>query len=179
MSYNFWFKLVIKKENKDKLINYINDNGSMNDIGYIGRFEFDKYILDYLKSYHSDEEIQKQIKIHKKASIGYIFYNEHVEEDNPDTIGISFMAATRYMSELFRESESIYKWFIELSNVTSSLLAYIDFEHLGYRIIFHKGKEVNVQISYNEKEYSCSGVEQFCDIIDNFHKLANIYFNGQ
>lgn len=150
----------------------------MNDIGYIGRFEFDKYISEYLHSYHSDEEIQKQIKIHKKASIGYIFYNEHVEEDNPDIIGISFMAATRYMSELFKESDSIYKWFIELSNVTSSLLTYIDFEHLGYRIIFHKGKEVDVQIIYNEKEYSYSCIKQYRDIMDDFYKLTNIYSNG-
>lgn len=179
MSYNFWFKLVIKKENKDKLINYINNNGSMNDIGYIGRFKFDKYILSYLQSYHSDEEIQKQIDRNEKASIGYIFYNERIEENNPDTIGISFMAATSYMSELFRESESIYKWFIELSNLTSSMLTYIDFEHLGYRIIFHKGKEVNIQIRYDNQEYDYSGIPQFNEIIDDFHKLAKIYFYGQ
>ena len=176
MGYNFWFNLVISKEKEDVFMNYLNNNGSIDDTGYIAKVELDKLSLDYIHCYYDDNEIQIQVEIEKKASIGYIFFEKHMNDTHPDKVAFSFMAATQYLSSLFRDSESVYRWFIELSNVSNSLLTFIDFEHFGYRIVFHKGKEVNIDIKFDNQDYDYLNTSQFKEIMDDYSILSKILY---
>ncbi len=160
-------------------MNYINSNGTMNDIGYIADFECDEALHDYLQSYFSDEEIRNQLEEDNKASIGYLFFNEYSLDTVPNIVAFSFMAATKNMSSLFKDSASVFNWFMELSRLSNSILTYIDFEHLGFKIVFHKGAEVNININYENLDYDCINIPHYHEIMDDFSKYAKDYFHGQ
>lgn len=64
-----------------------------------------------------------------------------------DVYHIMFTAVTTAMSRMLVESLSVKKWIEELSEVSDAIVSYIDMESEGHRILFYKGRKIDITFS--------------------------------
>ncbi|GEN76470.1 hypothetical protein [Chryseobacterium hagamense] len=58
-----------------------------------------------------------------------------------------FTAVTTAMSSMLVESLSVKKWIEELSEVSEAIVSYIDMESSGHKLLFYKGKKIDITFS--------------------------------
>ena len=73
-------------------------------------------------------------------------YTENIR----DTVEISFLAVSSRMSELFRDSNSIDKFFKRLCKEVEADYGYLSKESEGYKLIWFEGRETNFEIQRND-----------------------------
>lgn len=174
MGLDYSFITVIHKKQKDRLIEYIRKNGTIDygDCACI-HFEMDSFILKYLEGgyswapHYDKSEVDFFIEPNGKARIGGIDISTRELEGNPDEIEVSLTAVTSDMSLLFRDSVSITRWFVEMSREINSIITYIDLEDDGVRIIYFNDSEVNLELKSNHHLGNLQG--NFFDIIKAFY----------
>ncbi|MEO3944261.1 hypothetical protein [Gorillibacterium sp. CAU 1737] len=152
MGLDYRFVTVIPNEHRERMYEYIKNNGALFDSGCtVIHFPMDSFILKYLeggydwKPHYDQEEIEKHIEPDGKASIGCIYIKER--EQPGGELEVSLTAATTDMSLLFRDSFSISKWFVQMSIELNSILTYLDKEDDGVRILFYQGAPVQLDLS--------------------------------
>lgn len=60
---------------------------------------------------------------------------------------IVFTAVTTAMSTMLIESLSVRKWVEEFSEASGAIVSYIDMESAGHKILFYKGKKIDITFS--------------------------------
>ncbi len=179
MGLNYEYVLVIPIENKDKLISFINKHGLFQDSCSSIRSEIDSAIFKYFEGGYSFypqydcEEINHHIVSNNMVEIGEFDYREIYIEDNSSDIIVAFTAVASEMSLLIKDSNSIKRWFIELSKYVDSIITYLDLESEGHRIIYYRGIETFLE--FKGEWFFSLGKSKFKDVMNDFSKyLENI-----
>lgn len=172
MGLDYQFVVVIKEHNRAALWKYVEEHGEHLDTYIIAHFAMDSFILKYLEggysySPHYDvEEIQQHILADGKAGIGCIDIGERKLEHTENEVAVSFTAVTSDMSLLFRDSVSIHRWFIELSQAADAVMTYLDLEYEGERLIYYRGNEINIGLQ--GEGHLKVGKQRFIEIIEAY-----------
>ncbi|MDQ0496068.1 hypothetical protein [Paenibacillus brasilensis] len=174
MGLDYSFKIVMNKNEKEDLYEYIRKHGSI-DYGNCAciHFDMDSFILKYLEGgygwnpHYNKLEISTHIKPDGKARIGCIYISITEIEGQNDEVEVFLTAATSDMSLLFRDSVSINRWFIELSKEMNSIITYIDMEDEGVKIIYFKGSQIDLEIK--GKQHLGDLRKIFFDIFKEFY----------
>lgn len=65
---------------------------------------------------------------------------------NSEIYEIELTAVTSDISIMLETSISVKKWILEFSRISDSILTYLDLEHNGHKIMYYKGKEIEITI---------------------------------
>ncbi|QQQ29991.1 hypothetical protein [Chryseobacterium indoltheticum] len=87
-----------------------------------------------------------------------------------DIYMLSFGAVTTKMSTMLSESLSVRNWLQEFSKISNSILTFIDLESSGDKIVFYKGKKVEIQIDDEKRNIILENLEE--NYLDEYYKLT-------
>ncbi|MCP1307321.1 hypothetical protein [Paenibacillus tyrfis] len=152
MGLDYSYTIVIDEKDVEPLRDYLKEQCELSGNCACIRFEIDSFIMKYLEGgydgtpHHDRSEIEQYIGNDGKAKIGCIYIKESKLPNASGELSVSFTAATSSMSLLLRDSYSIHRWFIGLSKEFHSILTYLDLEHEGHRLIYYRGKEINIEL---------------------------------
>lgn len=170
MGIDYSYNLVIKKNMKEEVYNFIRNNGIINNGSCFVNVSLDSQILKFLECGKG-----KKIALKTDTDKDFILYNNTVNVGNIDIVEkkidkdkvlISFIGVTDEMSNLISESISLRKFFLNLSENVSSIITFIDLEWEGYKIIYYNGDNINISLEVGEEEDICSS--KFLEIISEF-----------
>lgn len=88
---------------------------------------------------------------------------------------LMFTAVTTPMSSILVESLSVKKWIEELSEVSEAIVSYIDMESAGHKLLFYKGKKIDITFS---EPYDIPQDETAVFFDEYFKLIKNDYENS-
>ncbi|KQT33136.1 hypothetical protein ASG22_18120 [Chryseobacterium sp. Leaf405] len=106
-----------------------------------------------------------------KISIGS-FDASIIKHKDHDVYELSFSAVTTTMSIMLDSSLSVRNWLHEFSIVSDSIVTFIDLESSGHKIVFYKGKKVEI-IDENPNDDSRNIEENY---LNEYYKLIAYYY---
>lgn len=174
-----YFEKGAQKINKEKIIYGIDDlNFSISLI-----FNIDPEILISFYNPYSHDPIE-DFKEHfenlylgnGKISIGFFDSSIHKHKDF-DVYEFSFTAVTTDMSVMLNESLAVRNWIHEFSEISDSIITFIDLESLGDKIFYYKGQKVEIHIEDEKRNIKLDDLENLEENdLYEYYKLTEYYY---
>ncbi|WP_019911905.1 hypothetical protein [Paenibacillus sp. HW567] len=175
MGLDYNYILVIHKDQRDRLLRYVQEHGEVSGTGsFCLHFGVDSAVLKYLEGgyepgpHYDWAEIQRSLLPGNKARIGTIDYSEEALDNHAELLRVRFMAVTSDMSRLLRDSKSVREWFVTLSKHVDAIITYMDMEAEGQRIIY--GNDTETFLEFKEEGFSQGTKREFIRRMDEFAK---------
>ncbi|WP_128101555.1 hypothetical protein [Paenibacillus sp. DCT19] len=185
------YSVVMSKDHVDQLYQYIEQYGhwgkEQNQLGL--QVDVDSTILKYLEDGHGEQEygisqgviprfrkelVYKYIDANHQVQLSPIEYSQEIIAEDDENIVVHFTPKKWQVDQLFAQSLSIRRWFVNLSLAVSAKMTFQSLWLDGYahRIIVYEGEETDVAFTghYDLEVETFSGIyNALANVIKHFH----------